>query len=93
MFRLRRRSLIRGTLLSLAAFVGSLLLAGFPNIARLHGSHWQWAALAAAVWGLAETTRCLRRRWDFYHAGVLLLIYADLMIVAMNMAVILFLTV
>ncbi len=80
---LRRPSLLRGVALSLAAFGVSLLLAGFPHIERLHGSPWQWAALAAALCGLAETARCLQRRWDLYHAGVLILLYTELMILTM----------
>jgi hypothetical protein len=32
---------------------------------------------------MGETARCLHRRWTLYHAGVLLLLYADLMILAM----------
>ena len=82
-FRLRQRSLVRGIGLSLAAFVASLLLAGFPHIERLHGSPWQVAALIAAVWGMVETGRCLRGRWSLYHAGVLLLLYSDLMILTL----------
>jgi hypothetical protein len=31
---------------------------------------------------MAETARCLRRKWSFYHAGILILLYADLMILA-----------
>ena len=69
-------------LLSLGAFAASLRLAGFPNIDNLHGSHWQFLALLVAAWGMAETARCLRREWSLYHAGVLILLYADLMILA-----------
>ncbi|HUB29568.1 MAG TPA: hypothetical protein VL967_07715 [Terracidiphilus sp.] len=69
--------------LSLGAFLGSLLLAGFPHIENLHGSHWQVVALLAAVWGMADTARCLHRKWSLYHAGVLLLLYTDLMILVM----------
>ena len=79
---MRQRSLVRGILLSVGAFAASLLLAGFPNINNLHGSHWQIVALLVAACGMAETARCLRRRWSFYHAGVMLLLYADLMILA-----------
>jgi hypothetical protein len=43
-------------------------------------------ALFAAV-GMGETVRCMRPRWDFYHAGVMLCLYMDLM----ALAVILFL--
>ena len=69
-------------LLSLGAFATSLRLAGFPSIDNLHGSNWQVLALFVAAWGMAETVRCLKRRWSLYHAGVLLLLYADLMILA-----------
>ncbi len=81
-FRLRQKSLVRAILLSLGAFAASLRLAGFPHIENIHGSHWQILALLIAAWGMAETARCLQRRWSFYHAGVLILLYADLMILA-----------
>ncbi len=66
--------------LSLGSFAAGLRLAGFPNIENLHGSRWQILVLLAAAWGMGETARCLQRRWSFYHAGVLILLYADLMI-------------
>jgi CO dehydrogenase/acetyl-CoA synthase gamma subunit (corrinoid Fe-S protein) len=78
--RLRQRSIVRGILLSVGAFLASLRLAGFPNIEDLHGSHWQILALLVAAWGMGETGRCLQRKWSFYHAGVMILLYADLMI-------------
>ncbi len=81
-FRLRRKSLARGIVLSLGAFSASLLIAGFPDINRIHGSDWQMAALLAGVWGMVETARCLQRRWSLYHAGVMILLYADLIILA-----------
>jgi hypothetical protein len=81
-FRLRQKSLPRAILLSLGAFAASLRLAGFPYIDNLHGSHGQFLALVVAAWGMAETARCLQRKWSLYHAGVLLLLYADLMILA-----------
>lgn len=81
-FHLRQKSLVRAVLLSLGAFAASLRLAGFPDINNLHGSDWQLAALLVAGWGMAETLRCLQRRWSLYHAGVLILLYADLMILA-----------
>jgi hypothetical protein len=81
-FRLRRKSLPRGIILSVGSFFLSLRLAGFPHIENLHGSSWEFLALALAAWGMAETARCLQRRWSLYHAGVLLLLYSDLMILA-----------
>jgi hypothetical protein len=81
-FRLRHRSIARGILLSVGAFFGSLRLAGFPHIEDLHSSHWQFVALLVAAWGMVETARCLRRKWSLYHAGVLIMLYSDLMILA-----------
>jgi len=81
-FHLRRPSLLRAIVLSLGAFFSSLRLAGFPYINNLHGSPWQILAMFVAAWGMAETFRCLQRKWSLYHAGVLLLLYADLMILA-----------
>jgi hypothetical protein len=81
-FRLRQKSLARAMLLSLGAFAASLRLAGFPKIDDLHGSHGQILALLVAAWGMAETARCLKRKWSLYHAGVLILLYADLMVLA-----------
>ncbi|HTB96732.1 MAG TPA: hypothetical protein VK716_06970 [Terracidiphilus sp.] len=82
-FRVRQKSLIRALALSLGSFVASLLLAGFPHIENLHGSRWQSLALCFAIWGMVETMRCLQKKWSLYHAGILLLVYADLMILAM----------
>lgn len=70
-------------MLSVGAFIASLRLAGFPRIENLHGSRWQILALFVAAWGMAETVRCLHRKWSLYHAGILLLLYSDLMILAM----------
>ncbi len=80
--RIRQKCLPRGILLSLGGFFLALHLAGFPDIQTLHGSRWEFAALLIAAWGMAETARCLQRRWSLYHAGVLILLYADLMILA-----------
>ena len=82
-FRLRSKSLLRGLLLSLAAFAASLRLAGFPDINALHGSSWQFLVLLFACAGMAETARCLGRKWSLYHAGVLILLYSELMILAL----------
>jgi len=37
-------------------------------------------AACAATW---DTARCLQKRWSFYHGGVLLLLYVDLMVLLM----------
>jgi CO dehydrogenase/acetyl-CoA synthase gamma subunit (corrinoid Fe-S protein) len=73
---------VRGVLLSMGAFAVSLRLAGFPSVENLHRTYWQIVALLVALWGMAETARCLQRRWSLYHAAVLILLYSDLMILA-----------
>ena len=67
----------------MAAFLVSLRMAGFPYIELLHSSRWQLAVLVMAVWGTVETARCLRKKWSLYHAGVLILLYTELMILTM----------
>jgi hypothetical protein len=88
-FRLRQRSLVRAMVLAVSAFAISLRIGGFPNINALHASHWQIVAALIAFWAMLETVRCLGPRWNLYHAGVLILLYTELMILAM--AVVLFL--
>jgi hypothetical protein len=82
-FRLRQRSLLRGIVLSLGALLASMRLAGFPNANHLHASNWQFLPVIAAAWGMVDTARCLSRKWSLYHAGVLILLYSELMTLAM----------
>ena len=83
LFRLRQRSLARGVLLALGALTGSLCLAGLPLANAPHASPWQFLLAPIVCWGMVETFRCLDRRWSLYHAGVLILLYSELMILAM----------
>ncbi len=82
-FRLRQKSLPRALLLSLGAFAASLRLAGFPDIQNLHGSNWQFVALLFAALGHGGDGPLPASPWSLYHAGILILLYADLMILAM----------
>jgi hypothetical protein len=82
-FRLRRPSLVRGIVLSIGALAASMRLAGFPDAKHLHGSIWQFLPVVAAACGMVDTARCLERKWSLYHAGVLILLYSELMILAM----------
>jgi hypothetical protein len=82
-FRLRSKSLLRGVLLSFGALTASLRLEGFPDTSALHASPWQILAVPVACWGMVETARCMGRKWSLYHAGVLILLYAELMILAL----------
>lgn len=89
-FRLRCRSLLRGIVLALLALAVSLRMAGFPRIDRLHSSAWQILPALATCWALGETVRCFGRRWSFYHAGVLILAWTDLMILTLAIVFCLF---
>ncbi len=74
----------------MAAFAISLRLGGFPDIKALHSSRWQIVAALIAFAGMVETARCLDRRWSLYHAGVLILLYTELMILAMAVFLLLY---
>nr|WP_218624055.1 permease [Granulicella sp. dw_53] len=64
-------------LLSLAA---ALLLSDFPNNRRT--LFLILPAIVASI-GTADTVRCMQSRWSYYHAGVILCIYMDIMVVGM----------
>ena len=86
-FNPRRTSLLRGSLLVLVSLTAALLLSNFPhNRATLALG---LPALFAVV-GTIDTMRCMRARWSFYHAGVMLLIYMDLMALAIILFVFLY---
>jgi hypothetical protein len=76
----RTRSLARGNILVLASFFAAIPLSHFPHI---RSSPFLLLPAILAIVGTAETVRCIQRRWSFYHAGVLLCIYMDLMAIAM----------
>lgn len=83
LFRLRQPSLARGLLLALSALAVSLRLAGFPLNSEPRASHWQILLTPVVGWGMIETLRCLGRRWTLYNAGVLILLYSELMILGL----------
>ncbi len=83
LFRLRQRSLARGVLLALGAMGTSMLLAGFPHADALRHSPWQVLLAPVVFWAMIETGRCLGRKWTLYYAGILLLLYSELMILAL----------
>jgi hypothetical protein len=83
----RKRSLLRGTVLVLASLTAAFVLSDFPrNRANVFISI--PAVLAFA--GTYDTTRCMQRRWNMYHAGVILLIYMDLMAIFMILFLLLY---
>ena len=80
LFDLRRHSLLRASLLVLLSLPASTLLSHFPNN---RATPLLILPVITAIIGTADTVRCLQRRWSFYHAGVLLCLYMDIMTLAM----------
>jgi hypothetical protein len=74
-FHLRRRSLLRGGLLVLGSLAVSFRLAGFPNN---RANAFLIVPATLAFFGTFDTIRCLQPRWGFYHAGVILCLFMDL---------------
>jgi hypothetical protein len=80
LFHLRSRSLLRGTLLVVVSLIVAFPLSDFPhNRATLM----LILPSLAALFGTWDTSRCLRQHWSLYHGAVLLLLYMDVMAVAM----------
>jgi hypothetical protein len=79
-FNIRARSLVRGTVLMVGSLVLAFVVGGFPNV---QASLLMVVPVALAGWSTWEMTRCLQRRWSFYHGGVLLLLYADVLVLAL----------
>ncbi len=77
---IRQRSLLRANILVILSLAAAIYLSDFP-----HNRPTLLLVLPAllSVLGTADTVRNIRRRWSFYHAGVILCIYMDLMAVAM----------
>jgi hypothetical protein len=75
-FNPRHKSLARGNILVLTSLLAAFPLSGFP-----HNRPTPYLAIPTllAIAGTIDTVRCIRRRWSFYHAGVILCIYMDLM--------------
>ena len=78
--QLQRKSLVRGTLLALGSLWASFHLSGFPEV---HICLWLIVPFLTACAATLDTARCLQKRWSFYHGGVILLLYVDLMILLM----------
>ena len=79
-FNPRSRSLLRGSMLVLLSFPAALVLAHFP---QNHPTPLLVIPALTAAAGLIDHIRCMRPNWSWYHGGVLLCIYADLMVISM----------
>jgi hypothetical protein len=79
-FQIQKKSLVRSTAVALGSLAMSFRISGFPNV---HVSWWLLGPFFLACAATWDTTRCLQKRWSFYHGAVLLLIYVDLMVLLM----------
>ena len=76
-FNPRFQSLLRANILVFASLLCAILLAHPP---RLRPTLWLILPALGAIAGTVDTARCMQRRWNFYHGGVLLCLYTDLLI-------------
>jgi hypothetical protein len=76
LFNPRVRSLVRGNLIVLGSLAVATLMSNFPH---LRATPWLVLPVFGCLVGTADTVRCLQRRWSFYHGGVLLCLYMDLL--------------
>lgn len=76
----RNRSLTRSNLLVFGSIC--FVWPAFRNPVGLCASLLPLAVLVSII-GMLDTARNMRKRWDFYHAGVLLMLYADLMAISL----------
>jgi hypothetical protein len=75
----RARSLVRGNVFVLLSLLGAFLLSDFP---RNRATLWLIVPAVTALAGTIDTIRCMQPQWNFYHGGVVLCIYMDLMVLA-----------
>lgn len=76
----RHRSLLRGGILVLLSLGVALLLSDFPNN---RANAWITLPALGSIGGTIDHLRCMRTKWSWYHGGVVLMIYMDLMAISM----------
>jgi len=75
-FNLRVRSLPRANAVVFLSLSAATLISHAPH---LRPSLWLVLPLLTTLLGTVDPVRCMRKRWSFYHGGVLLCVYMDLM--------------
>ena len=83
----RLRSLPRGNVLVLSCLALALPLSHFPH---LQANYWLALPILGIAVGTFDTMRCMRKRWDFYHGGVILCLYMDLMVMILVLFLLLY---
>ena len=76
----RIRSLARGNAIVILSLIFATLLSRFPH---LRATPLLTLPLLGCLIGTIDTVRCMRKRWSFYHGGVLLCLYMDLMAITL----------
>ena len=76
----RKRSLVRANLLVFLSLMMAFWLSNFPHN---RASFWITIPLLLSLTGTLDTVRCMQPRWSWYHGGVVLCAYMDLMAVCM----------
>lgn len=79
-FNPRARSLIRGNVFVVASLALATLLSRFPYIRE---SPWLVVPFFVCLVGMADTVRCIQKRWSFYHGGVMFCLYMDILAVTL----------
>jgi hypothetical protein len=79
-FNPRSPSLVRANILVLGSLTFAILLAHPPH---LRPTLWLVLPVLGVIAGTADTARCMQRRWNFYHGGVLLCLYMDLLVITL----------
>lgn len=64
----------------LVSTVVAFRMSHFPNN---YWNPWLVLPLLTAAVGTADTTRCMQKTWTWYHGGVVLCLYTDLMALCM----------
>ncbi len=76
----RRKSLLRPSVIVLLSLLWAFRLSHFPSN---YPTLWLVVPTLLAMAGTADTVRCMQPRWSWYHGGVVLLIYMDLMVLTL----------
>jgi len=79
-FDLRRKSLPRATVLVLGSVLAAFRISRFPED---RPTLLLLIPAALVLAGTLDTIRCIQRRWSLYHAGVMFLLWMDIMAVAL----------
>ena len=76
----RQRSLVRANALVAVSLLAAFWISNFPHN---RASLWLAVPLLLSLIGTLDTIRCMRTRWSWYHGGVVLCAYMDLMVVCL----------